>query len=158
MKHILKSKTKITNVDDQMIQPNALDVRLDQVYEIQSNLFVLSEESREHRSTTEIQPDAEGYFLLKANHKYSILLDHNVEIGDGEAGWLIPRSSLNRNGLFVTSGLYDSGFYNQLGGVLHVGCGDAKIKKGTRVAQFILFDAEAVSLYDGVYNKGERNP
>ena len=67
-------------------------------------------------------------------------------------GWLIARSTLNRNGIFITSGLYDSGFENYIGGVMHVRCGPATIEKGARIAQFIFVEAETVRMYDGEYN------
>ena len=70
----------------------------------------------------------------------------------GYAGWLIARSTLNRNGIFITSGLYDSGFENFIGGVMHVRGGPARIEKGARIAQFIFVEAETVRLYDGEYS------
>lgn len=97
----------------------------------------------------EIQED--GYFKLEKDKTYQFLSDSVVEVGDSEAGYLITRSSLNRNGLVVTSGLYDSGFEGHLGGLITVGVGSAYVKRGARVAQFILFDAEMVHSYDGSY-------
>ena len=54
--------------------------------------------------------------------------------------------------IFITSGLYDSGFNNTIGGVMHVRGGPARIQQGTRVAQFIYAEAETVNMYDGDYN------
>ena len=65
---------------------------------------------------------------------------------------MIARSTLNRNGIFITSGLYDSGFENYIGGVMHVRCGPARIERGTRIAQFIYVEAETASMYEGQYN------
>jgi len=78
-----------------------------------------------------------------------------VSIGEDEAGWVITRSTLNRNGLFITSGLYDSGYEGVMAGALHVNGGPAKIKKGTRVGQFLMFKAESLSSYDGDYGVGK---
>ena len=82
-------------------------------------------------------------------------MEGEITIGPDEAGWVITRSTLNRNGLFITSGLYDSGYQGVMAGALHVNVGDALIAKGTRVAQFLLFKSEALSSYDGDYGTGK---
>lgn len=78
-------------------------------------------------------------------------MENLIHVGDGEAGWVITRSTLNRNGLYLTSGLYDSGYNGVMAAVLHVTCGMARIKRGTRIGQYISFEAEALSSYDGDY-------
>ena len=52
---------------------------------------------------------------------------------------------------FITSGLYDSGYEGVMAGALHVTSGRFDVKRGTRLGQFLLFDAEALSMYDGSY-------
>lgn len=69
------------------------------------------------------------------------------------AGYLITRSSLNRNGIFIQSGLYDSNFYGYVGCTLYNLGGRIKIRKNTRIAQFILVQAESTSEYKGSYNQ-----
>ena len=86
-----------------------------------------------------------------------IVMENIVSVGEGYAGFVITRSTLNRNGLFITSGLYDSGYHGVMAGCLHVRVGPAKIKKGTRVGQFILFEAETLSMYDGSYGIGNQH-
>jgi deoxycytidine triphosphate deaminase len=78
-------------------------------------------------------------------------MENNVTIGDGEAGWVITRSTLNRNGVFITSGLYDSGYSGVMAGAMHVTTGPIKIRRGTRVAQFLLFKSESIGKYTGSY-------
>jgi deoxycytidine triphosphate deaminase len=82
-------------------------------------------------------------------------MENIINVGEGEAGWVITRSTLNRNGLFITSGLYDSGYHGVMAGVLHVTVGPAKIKKGTRIGQYLSFNAESLKLYDGSYGIGK---
>jgi hypothetical protein len=38
-----------------------------------------------------------------------------------------------------------------MAGCMHVGTGLARIQKGTRVAQYLSFDAETLRMYDGSY-------
>ena len=81
------------------------------------------------------------------------MFDGKVVIGDGEAGFLITRSSLKLNGITISSGLYDTGYNSIIGGVLHVPQNTTLVVgKNERLAQFLLFDADALHNYSGVYN------
>ena len=80
---------------------------------------------------------------------------NEIEVGPEEAGFVITRSTLNRNGLFLTSGLYDTGYKGVMAGVLHVNVGLARIKPGTRIGQYLSWKAEALSSYDGDYGVGK---
>jgi hypothetical protein len=44
-----------------------------------------------------------------------------------------------------------------MAGVMHVTCGPMKIKPGTRIGQYLSFDAEALSKYDGSYGIGKEH-
>jgi len=158
MKHVMgeSSRTKLTNVQDADIQPNAVDLRLDKVFQIQPNIFEISNEHKLHRGSREILPDTDGYFTLYPG-AYEVIMENIIHVGEGEAGWVITRSTLNRNGCFITSGLYDSGYHGVMAGVLHVTVDTAKIKKGTRVGQYLSFDAEALKAYDGSYGIGKEH-
>jgi len=151
MIHILgeNSNSKLTAVQDGDSQPNAIDLRLGKVFEINTNRFEISEQDKKHRGTTEIVPDGDWYDLAEGT--YEVVMENIVTVGPDEAGWVITRSTLNRNGVFITSGLYDSGYSGVMAGAMHIRGGPVRIKKGTRVAQFLLFKAEALTLYNGSY-------
>ena len=152
MKHIMgpNSKSSLTEVQDGDVQPNAVDLRLARVYRINGSLFEVSNEHKKHRGSEEITPDQEGYYLL-APGSYEVVMENIINVGPNEAGWVITRSTLNRNGCFLTSGLYDSGYHGVMAGVLHVTIGPARIKQGTRIGQYLSFDSESLSSYDGDY-------
>lgn len=152
MKHVLgeNSRTTLTNVEDGDSQPNAIDLRLGKVFAINTDVFEISNDHKKHRGSTEVQPDAEGYYNLKPG-SYEVVMENIIHVGENEAGWVITRSTLNRNGCFITSGLYDSKYHGAMAGVLHVSCGLAKIKCGTRIGQYISFDAEMLHGYAGDY-------
>ena len=147
------SSSTLSDFDIDQVQPNAIDLKVDQIRSIDNNTFQISEEGKNHRGSTLITPDKEGYWNLQ-NGTYEIIMEGTITIGSDEAGWVITRSTLNRNGLFITSGLYDSGYSGVMAGALHVSCGKARIRRGTRVGQFLLFKAEALNQYDGDYGTG----
>lgn len=152
MKHTLgpNSRSTLTNVQDGDSQPNAVDLRLDKVLQIGDNLFEISNDHKRHRNTQEVRTDHQGYYVLKPG-RYEVVMENVINVGAGEAGWVVTRSTLNRNGVYLTSGLYDTGYNGVMAAVLHVTCGLARIKKGTRIGQYISFEAEALSKYDGDY-------
>lgn len=152
MKHISSknSQSTLTSVEPKDVQPNAVDLKLDRVFQIFDNTFEISNEHKIHRGTAEIDVKYDGYYELDPG-TYEITFENIINMGDSEAGWVITRSTLNRNGCFLTSGLYDSGFCGEMSCVLHVTTGPIRIKRGTRIGQFLLFDAETLHLYDGSY-------
>lgn len=152
MKHVYGPNTKsdLTGIEPEDIQPNAVDLRLGKVFKILPEVFEIENEYKRHRGSYEIMPDSKGVFYLEPGH-YEVVMENKITVGSNEAGWVITRSSLNRNGLFLTSGLYDSGYSGVMAGVLHVTIGPAKIRKGTRIGQYLSFDAEMLKEYDGSY-------
>lgn len=158
MKHIMgpDSRSTLTNVDEGDVQPNAVDLRLGKIFRIKPELFQLSNEDKKHRGTEEMKPDHLGYYTLEPGH-YEVVMENIINVGDNEAGWVITRSTLNRNGCFLTSGLYDSGYHGVMAGVLHVSIGTTRIKQGTRIGQYLSFNAEALHAYDGSYGIGKEH-
>ena len=156
MKHILSlGEDLLTKVQEGDSQPNAVDLRVDKIFKLKDEVFSISEDSKKHRGSEEVEA-VDGYFDLEPG-TYEILMENIVKIPEGYAGWVITRSTLNRNGLFITSGLYDSGYHGVMAGCLHVEHGAAKIEKGSRVGQFLLFEAETLSMYDGDYGIGKEH-
>ena len=160
MKHILGASTNSVldkELAEKDIQPNAIDVRADRIFTIGDDLFQLSEEGKTHRSSAELLPHVLTEDWVLEPGAYDIQTDIEVTIGDGEAGRVIPRSTLVRNGCFIVSGLYDTGYSGSLGCVLHVTCGPLKLSRHTRIAQFLLFEAENIKQYDGNYGKESKH-
>jgi deoxycytidine triphosphate deaminase len=151
MIHIMgEHNSKLTKVEPGDVQPNAVDLRLGKVFQILPNRFDLSETKKQHRGSVELQPDQWGFWHLEPG-TYEVVMENIIEVGEGEAGWVITRSTLNRNGIFLTSGLYDSGYHGVMAGAMHVTTGPFSVEKGTRIGQFLLFKAESLHKYDGSY-------
>jgi len=158
MKHIMgpESKSTLTNVQAGDVQPNAVDLRLGKIFLIKPEVFLIDEEQKKHRGTIELQPTADGYYQLDVGH-YEVVMENIINVGEGEAGWVITRSTLNRNGVFLTSGLYDTGYHGVMAGVMHVSVAPMRIKPGTRIGQYLSFNAESLSKYDGSYGIGKEH-
>jgi deoxycytidine triphosphate deaminase len=151
MIHIMgEHGSKLTNVHEVDVQPNAVDLRLGKVFKIKNETFALSEDYKVHRGSEELLPNEEGFWTLEPG-TYEVVMENIIEIGEGEAGWVITRSTLNRNGVFLTSGLYDSGYHGVMAGAMHVTTGPLTIRKNTRIGQFLLFKAESLHKYNGSY-------
>lgn len=146
-----ESQSTLSEYVESQIQPNAIDLVVDNIYSMEGS-FSISETEKQHRATHEV-PLAESGWVLEIG-SYEIVMKGTIELGPDEAGVVITRSSLNRNGVFITSGLYDSGYKGVMAGCLHVLGGSTKIERGTRVAQFLLFKAESLHQYDGSYGVG----
>lgn len=143
------SESKLNRFTKEQIQPNAIDLRVESIHAKKKNPFTIDEDEKQHRGIAPC-PMKDDYYLLD-DGVYEIIMEGIITIGPDEAGYIITRSTLNRNGLFITSGLYDSGYSGVMAGALHVSGGPASIKKGTRVGQFLLFRAESIKQYDGDY-------
>lgn len=145
-----KARSLLSNVQPADIQPNAVDLRIDKVFKIRPHLFTISEDDKHHRGSLELPPDDKHWWKLDIG-AYEIVMTNIITVGADEAGFVITRSTLNRNGVFITSGLYDSGYHGNMAGCLHITTGPIAIQRGTRVGQFLLFKAEALHFYNGSY-------
>ena len=156
MRHIMSemSTSSLTNVLPKDVQPNAVDLRLGKVLAISDDIFTVDETQKIHRGSKEVDVFRDGYYHLYPG-AYEVIMENEIEVGMGEAGFVITRSTLNRNGVYLTTGLYDTGYHGVMAGVMHVTCGRMKVKPGTRIGQYLSFDAEALHKYNGDYGKGK---
>lgn len=157
MKHIQSqtSTSSLTNVQPQDVQPNAVDLRLGKVFKISNNLFQIDETSKAHRGSSLVEP-IDGWYTLEPG-AYEVIMENEVTVGEGESGFVITRSTLNRNGVFLTSGLYDTGYTGVMAGVMHINCGPMRIAQGTRIGQYLNFEAESLHNYDGDYGSNKQH-
>lgn len=134
------------------VQPNAIDFTIDELYNIQKeNAFVLSENKKQMRGVIPCETDNDGFWTLEKS-SYDFKSDFYVSVPENVAAYLIVRSTLNRNGLWITAGLYDSGFQGHVAGVLHNVLGESKIAPRTRIGQIVFVKSESALLYAGGYN------
>lgn len=146
--------TTISNLKEDNIQPNAVDLNLRYVYQWTNSYFEMSEDSKVKRNMVEVIPE-NNWYTLGAGY-YLVEFDHTVTVGNDEAGYVVPRSTLMRNGCIIHSCLYDSGYNGKMIAGLTVSPGCVfKVKKGTRLAQYICFKAQTDHQYSGQYQNGK---
>lgn len=137
----------------EQIQPNAVDLTLDEVFAFsEDSVFEIDNEMKVHRKQHPVDVlDSNANTFVLTPGSYRIVFKEKINIGDQEAGFVVPRSTFIRNGVFIHSGLYDSGYTGRMEAGMNVTAGCMNIKKNTRIGQILIFDAEALHLYDGDY-------
>ena len=153
-----KAKTKIYPISPKQIQPNAVDLTIDKVWLLENGVFMLSGSTKQalpRRTINPIKRQTDGIevFRLKGG-TYVVEFDQKVEMGANEAGIVVSRSTLMRNGVWLESALYDSGYKGHMHAGLKVAQGIEFIfPRHERIAQFLCFEAEALSQYNGTYQE-----
>lgn len=154
---IIHSSTIATNVDEQMIQPNAIDLRIASIEELSPTTrpLNLSEGIPKQFVPRNTVPLVNHQWRLYGGRTFDVLSSSSVVVPEGMCGWLVLRSTFARNGCILQSGLYDAGYDGPIGGILTVPhyLETLTLTPGTRFAQFILAKAETEKLYDGFYGQ-----
>jgi deoxycytidine triphosphate deaminase len=152
----------ITGIADEekQVQPNAIDFTLDRLFSIHDNTFHISEGGKKMRGGEEVYPILDRrenveFWRLNAHSVYDGMSNIYVKVPEGVAAMLIIRSTFNRNGIFLTSGLYDSGFEGHIGFAIHNRSTSAFIAPGTRIGQIIFIPSDSAGLYAGGWNHEE---
>ena len=144
---------------NKQIQPNAIDFTVDRVFSINDDsVFTISETQKQMRTgCEEIEPQVdsdndEKWWTIEPHTSYDAMSNIYVEVPEGMVANLIIRSTFNRNGIFLTSGLYDSGFKGNIGFAIHNNSGKAQIAQGTRIGQITFTKSDSEGIYSGGYN------
>ena len=152
----------VSDLDPKCIQMNAVDIRVSELRliddyenpysEFHNQLFEISDEGTVHKKKSQPLPLHDEEYWVLSRGAYEFVSPHFVTVPSGYCGYLITRSSFNRNGIFIISGLYDSGFEGYVGGTLYNLGGRIKMKHKTRLCQLVMASAETLKMYDGQYN------
>lgn len=149
------STSSLSEIQEGDVQQVATDIRLDKIFKIGSDVFEIdANNNKKHRGSTPVEPDADGFYYLEPGAYEGTSLNQ-IEVGPDEAGFLIIRSTFNRNGVYLTTGCYDPGYKGGCNFALHVTSGPIRVQKGTRIAQMLIWKAKATSQYNGSYGTGK---
>lgn len=87
---------------------------------------------------------------LNAGKVYSLTFNEFVSLDNKHTAFIQHRSSLQRSGCIVSSGIFDPGFKSQLGATLFCFI-TTFIELNSRLAQIIIHENYPAKLYDGNY-------
>ena len=136
------------------IQQCGIDITLDHCFMVDSSVVaVLSENGRKFKPVNKMEPTTEdGFYNLHQGYNYDWSSDFIVRVPEDHCALIIVRSSLNRVGGGITSGLYDAGYFGSCAGALRLFAGSVSIERHTRIAQIVFIKSESASQYNGIYN------
>ena len=135
---------------ESQLQPNGIDVRIRTAYRIPSSETLYLPGKKPHQ--IRVIPDTEHILHLFARTAYNLECFEHVEIPHNTVAYIYGRSTLNRNGIYARSSLYDSGFKNFVGLTLYPFC-NMSVRIGERIAQIVFTKAEQSGVYNGQYQK-----
>ena len=143
-----------SNHEEESFQPSGLDLKLGKVYKI-SNEGVCGIVDGEKIIPNHIPLEkTEMYdtmvWVIKPNTPYIFEVDRQVKIGDENAQFYLPRSTLLREGVNVYTALGDTGYNGRLSFlVINHRLDDFVITEGERFAQLVDFQVTGVDSTDG---------
>lgn len=158
------------DIQEDNIQPNGIDFTLDHLSTISGEPCAIvdyqdpgQKSLKIMRSTLEQEPkwiqEYQQYaWCLFPNKTYDGMSDLYLDLPEDVSAFIITRSTLNRNQIFITSGLWDSGFQGHIGFAIHNSGqegGEAFIGKGTRVGQIVFVESSCTDMYDGDWSHGQ---
>jgi dUTP pyrophosphatase len=148
---MFKSGTAVADVladlADAQVQPNGVDLTLAAVYD-QTSPGRIGRDGKSIGERREIAPQ-DGVYKLEPGG-YIAEYGDKVVVPDNHIGFVLPRSSLLRNGCTMDTAVWDAGYTGRGEGLLEVHH-PIEIEQGARIAQFVLAAAEHEDRYDGSY-------
>ncbi len=139
----------IQNHTEEAIQPNSIDLTLKSIRRVIDG-GSLKKNSKNICHSTDIEPERDDCYRLEANAAFDVVFNEHVKIPEGMAAFITHRSTLNRIGGFITSGIYDSGFNNYVGAILRTNA-IVNLERGARIATIYFIKADNAHLYAGQY-------
>lgn len=151
----------ITGITDpaSQIQPNAIDFTLDELLLVNSDDVAYISNNKKLVKMKQLLPVAihhpasNIHWHLEGMKVYDGTSKMYVKVPAGYACVpMFTRSTFTRNGTFLMSGLYDSGFEGHIGFTIYTNGGPIDIEVGTKIGQIGFVKSENAHMYAGGYN------
>ncbi|MFW5965499.1 MAG: deoxyuridine 5'-triphosphate nucleotidohydrolase [Halodesulfurarchaeum sp.] len=148
----------LDEVEPGQVQPNGVDLRVEAILEPSEPGRIRTDGKRigkrEPRPEVPLGGDIDrpGYHLDPGG--YVLQYAETVRIPLEHVGFILPRSSLMRNGAMLNTAVWDAGYEGKGEGLLQVHH-EIEIETGARVGQLVLASADHEGVYEGSY-QGER--
>ena len=141
----------VSPVAEEQVQPNGVDLTLDAVERFDEPGY-LGRDGKEIGARETVEP-TDGLYRLDSGG-YAATYGEQIAVPEDHVGFVLPRSSLMRNGAMLNTAVWDAGYEGRGEGLLQVGY-PIRIEAGARFAQFVLAEAGHGETYEGTY-QGER--
>jgi len=158
----------ITGVDEEDIQPNSIDLRVENVYTINGPLVLFANKENQ-RQLPEYSPlrafsypvDVElknsvDMYRLEPGQRYQIEFSAKLDLPGNICGLTLVRSTMAKSGCSGENGLFDSGYQGACGMMVSVQA-ESYIEVGSSIAQMLFFNASSSKMYNGFY-QGTSSP
>lgn len=136
-----------------LVQPNSIDLRLKEVFEIGDGLELYADGSRNLPEYERIKLREDNMFNFLRLGLYQVEFEESIEMPAGVCGITLLRSTMFKSGASGESGLFDSGYKGGVGMTISTEK-LVRVEKGAPIAQMVFFEAEQGSLYNGYYQDG----
>lgn len=149
-----------TTIEDwkerKLINPNAIDFTLDRLFLVKPDPSKVATITETYRSFHEVYEIDGHTWTINPGSLYDGTSSMHVTLPEGVCAMLINRSTFNRCGVHLNSGLYDSGYDGAIGFTLYSrSSGHVATEAGTRVGQIMFIQSDSAGLYNGMYNGGQ---
>ena len=144
------------------IQPNSIDLRVLDIYEIKGNLVLFADKNnrRELPEYHLIQPfpygDGFKMYKLEPGKRYQVEFEALLDLPQDVCAITLVRSTMAKSGCTGENGLFDSGYKGACGMMIAVQA-ESYIEEYAPIAQMVFFGAESSKLYNGFY-QGTNSP
>lgn len=150
------------NIADHL-QQNGIDIDCDEIWDINSKeAIIVGKASNVKLTPKKVEPSDLSFYskkytngevgwVLEKGKTYTFESSFGINIPSNMCGWVVGRSTLNRQGVLIRSSWYDSGFKSPTIGATIYCFNTIIIEKNARIAQVLLAEGESASMYNGQY-------
>lgn len=147
---------------DKHIQQNGIDIDCDRIWDLNfKSIPLVGVDVNAKPNPKELTPSNISFaskelkgkevgWVLEKGKVYAFESSFDINIPEDMCGWVIGRSSFNRQGVLIRSGFFDAGFNNKIGATIYC-FNNMVIEKNARIAQIVLAKGESASMYQGQY-------
>lgn len=113
---------------------------------------------RAHYNDAGLDCFASESVVIEAHYRKRVKLGFGLELPDGYAAFVLPRSSMNAKGIRCEIGTIDSGYRGEIQAVIvNDTCKAIAVMKDDKIAQLVVMPITYIDLVDNVVNDRNEN-
>ncbi len=152
IRKLIQEKKLVENYLEEHVEGAGIDVRVGKIFHLKSGAKLTTSE----RVLPEVEEVNESHFVLKPDHYVLIQTMEKVNMPLGLCARMLPRSTIQRSGVYQFHAFIDPGYSGQLTfGMKNLGKFDFEFEKGTKIAQLVFEEVRGEAKpYNGRYQGG----